>query len=162
MSTKRGNKLAAQETATGRGVTPQRHAPARHGDNSMRVYDVLRQRIATRQYAPGSRLTEAEIALEFEVSRTPVRQALHRIATAERNDTFGQQRLFADVRPDQRFRKAGMPRHHLSEILDGSFQSVAAVLAARSNSARSNIILLQQRMSPGSATLTICRVPPGR
>src|SRR5688500_14255183 len=80
MSIKRGNKLAAQETATGRGVTPQRHAPARHGDNSMRVYDVLRQRIATRQYAPGSRLTEAEIAQEFEVSRTPVRQALHRLA----------------------------------------------------------------------------------
>ena len=78
MSTKRGNKLAAQET--GRGVTPQRHAPARHGDNSMRVYDVLRQRIATRQYAPGSRLTEAEIAQEFEISRTPVRQALHRLA----------------------------------------------------------------------------------
>ena len=46
----------------------------------MRVYDVLRQRIATRQYAPGSRLTEAEIADEFEVSRTPVRQALHRLA----------------------------------------------------------------------------------
>ena len=45
----------------------------------MRVYDVLRQRIATRQYAPGSRLTEAEIAQEFEVSRTPVRQALFRL-----------------------------------------------------------------------------------
>lgn len=82
MSTKRRTKLAGPEAASaaGRGVTPQRHAPARHGDNSMRVYDVLRQRIATRQYAPGSRLTEAEIAEEFEVSRTPVRQALHRLA----------------------------------------------------------------------------------
>jgi DNA-binding GntR family transcriptional regulator len=58
----------------------QRHAPARHGDNSLRVYDVLRQRIATRHYAPGARLTEAEIAGEFEISRTPVRQALHRLA----------------------------------------------------------------------------------
>ena len=57
-----------------------RHAPVRHGDNSLRVYDVLRQRIATRQYAPGERLTEAELAREFEVSRTPVRQALHRLA----------------------------------------------------------------------------------
>src|ERR671923_2383300 len=82
MTTKRRNRLAEAETAsaTARSVTPQRHAPARHGDNSMRVYDVLRQRIATRQYAPGSRLTEAEIAQEFEVSRTPVRQALHRLA----------------------------------------------------------------------------------
>src|SRR5690242_16727137 len=82
MSTKRGKRLAGPETAaeTSRGTTPQRHAPARHGDNSMRVYDVLRQRIATRQYAPGIRLTEAEIAKEFEISRTPVRQALHRLA----------------------------------------------------------------------------------
>src|SRR5882724_11455234 len=82
MTTKRSKRLAGAEMASGtaRGVTPQRHAPARHGDNSMRVYDVLRTRIATRQYAPGSRLTEAEIADEFEVSRTPVRQALHRLA----------------------------------------------------------------------------------
>jgi DNA-binding GntR family transcriptional regulator len=56
------------------------HGPVRHGDNSLRVYDVLRQRIATRQYAPGERLTEAEIAREFDISRTPVRQALHRLA----------------------------------------------------------------------------------
>ncbi|MBL9035150.1 MAG: GntR family transcriptional regulator [Rhodospirillaceae bacterium] len=64
--------------ATPRG--PAQHAPVRHGDNSLRVYDVLRQRIATRQYAPGERLTEAEIAAEFSISRTPVRQALHRLA----------------------------------------------------------------------------------
>lgn len=57
----------------------KRHAPVRHGDNSLRVYDALRQRIATRRYAPGQRLTEAEIASEFEISRTPVRQALHRL-----------------------------------------------------------------------------------
>ena len=56
------------------------HAPARHGGNAVRVYDVLRQRIATRQYAPGDRLTEADIAKEFGISRTPVRQALHRLA----------------------------------------------------------------------------------
>lgn len=61
-------------------VPAKRHGPVRHGDNSLRVYDVLRQRIATRQYAPGDRLTEAEIAKEFEISRTPVRQALHRLA----------------------------------------------------------------------------------
>jgi len=58
----------------------KRHAPVRHGDNSLRVYDALRQRIATRHYTPGQRLTEAEIASEFEISRTPVRQALHRLA----------------------------------------------------------------------------------
>lgn len=57
-----------------------RQSQVRHGDSSLRVYGVLRLRIATRHYAPGERLTEAEIAREFEVSRTPVRQALHRLA----------------------------------------------------------------------------------
>src|SRR5687768_1083870 len=83
MTVKRRNQLApsdAIEIAPSKGATGQRRAPARHGGNAVRVYDVLRQRIATRQYAPGSRLTEADIAREFEISRTPVRQALHRLA----------------------------------------------------------------------------------
>jgi len=50
-----------------------------HGTNASAVYDILRQRIGTSFYAPGSRLTEVEIAKEFGVSRTPVRQALHRL-----------------------------------------------------------------------------------
>jgi DNA-binding GntR family transcriptional regulator len=58
-------------------------APARatvpHGTNASAVYESLRQRIGTSFYAPGSRLTEVEIAREFGVSRTPVRQALHRL-----------------------------------------------------------------------------------
>src|SRR5574338_1234716 len=82
MTGRRGNNMSAPDAASGaeRAIAQQRHAPARHGDNSMRIYEVLHQRIATRQYIPGSRLTEAEIAAEFEVSRTPVRQALHRLA----------------------------------------------------------------------------------
>lgn len=50
-----------------------------HGNNANAVYEILRQRIGTSIYAPGSRLTEVEIAKEFGVSRTPVRQALHRL-----------------------------------------------------------------------------------
>ena len=70
----------SSQPRTSNAAPAKRHAPVRHGDNSLRVYDALRQRIATRQYAPGERLTEAEIAQEFEISRTPVRQALHRLA----------------------------------------------------------------------------------
>jgi DNA-binding GntR family transcriptional regulator len=83
MTVKRRNQLApsdAIEIAAPKGAAGRRRAPARHGGNAVRVYDVLRQRIATRQSAPGSRLTEADIAREFEISRTPVRQALHRLA----------------------------------------------------------------------------------
>jgi DNA-binding GntR family transcriptional regulator len=41
-----------------------------------RVYDQLRLRIATRAYPPGARLSESDLATEFGLSRTPVRQAL--------------------------------------------------------------------------------------
>lgn len=54
-------------------------AAVTHGNNANAVYETLRQRIGTSVYAPGSRLTEVEIAKEFGVSRTPVRQALHRL-----------------------------------------------------------------------------------
>lgn len=83
MTVKRRNQLApsdAIENAAENAAPGRRRAPARHGGNAVRVYDVLRQRIATRHYAPGTRLTEADIAREFEISRTPVRQALHRLA----------------------------------------------------------------------------------
>jgi DNA-binding GntR family transcriptional regulator len=50
-----------------------------HGANSNTVYEALRQRIATSYYPPGSRLTEVDLAAEFGLSRTPVRQALHRL-----------------------------------------------------------------------------------
>jgi DNA-binding GntR family transcriptional regulator len=66
------------------GVLPERPLPppraaVPHGTNANAVYETLRQRIGTSFYAPGSRLTEVEIAREFGVSRTPVRQALHRL-----------------------------------------------------------------------------------
>lgn len=44
------------------------------------IFDQLRQRIATRTYPPGMRLSESDLAAEFGLSRTPVRQALQRLA----------------------------------------------------------------------------------
>nr|WP_298684862.1 GntR family transcriptional regulator [uncultured Dongia sp.] len=46
-----------------------------------KIYELLRQRIATRSYPPGTRLSESDLAAEFGLSRTPVRQALQRLAT---------------------------------------------------------------------------------
>ncbi|WP_134680354.1 GntR family transcriptional regulator [Paracoccus ravus] len=44
------------------------------------IYDILSQRIAERALAPGASLTETVLASEFGLSRTPVREALHRLA----------------------------------------------------------------------------------
>lgn len=65
---------------------PRDEAAAKLGDASFRsnaamIYDAMRQRIATRQYTPGTWLKEQDIAAEFGVSRTPVRQALQQLET---------------------------------------------------------------------------------
>ena len=54
---------------------------ARVSVSPAQIYDQLRQRIATRTYPPGMRLSESDLANEFGLSRTPVRQALQRLAT---------------------------------------------------------------------------------
>ncbi|WP_237104489.1 GntR family transcriptional regulator [Nonomuraea sp. MG754425] len=46
-----------------------------------RVYRYLRQRITTGQYAGGFRLVEEQIADDLGVSRTPIREALQRLAS---------------------------------------------------------------------------------
>lgn len=44
-----------------------------------KAYEVIRNEIIEGHYAPGDRITEAEIVESAEVSRTPVREALHRL-----------------------------------------------------------------------------------
>jgi DNA-binding GntR family transcriptional regulator len=48
---------------------------------SDRLYRILRDRICTLIYPPGMRLSEEELAAEFNVSRTPVRRVLTRLET---------------------------------------------------------------------------------
>lgn len=43
------------------------------------AYEQIRQAIVEGQYAPGQRLIEQRIAEELQLSRTPVREALHRL-----------------------------------------------------------------------------------
>src|SRR5215468_9750122 len=44
------------------------------------IYETLRDRICLLEYPPGTVLREAELAAEFEVSRTPIRAVLQRLA----------------------------------------------------------------------------------
>jgi DNA-binding GntR family transcriptional regulator len=50
------------------------------GTATQRVYDGIYTAILERRLAPGAWLRETELALSFDVSRTVVRQALHRLA----------------------------------------------------------------------------------
>ncbi|TKB08700.1 MAG: GntR family transcriptional regulator [Mesorhizobium sp.] len=46
---------------------------------AMEIHRVLRDRICLLRYRPGELLVETELATEFNVSRTPIRQALQRL-----------------------------------------------------------------------------------
>jgi DNA-binding GntR family transcriptional regulator len=58
-------------------AAPPRQLSAR--ERFERIYSILRDRICLLDYAPGSHLSEEELAQEFEVSRTPVRRVLARL-----------------------------------------------------------------------------------
>lgn len=51
-----------------------------HSRMSEKLKETLEERIVTGQYLPGMRLDETELATEFSVSRTPVREALIQLA----------------------------------------------------------------------------------
>jgi DNA-binding GntR family transcriptional regulator len=57
---------------------PKKKRPGR-GGSSDRVYDHLRDLIVWGRLAPGSRIVENDIAVHLDVSRTPIRSALHRL-----------------------------------------------------------------------------------
>jgi DNA-binding GntR family transcriptional regulator len=64
-----------------KGADRETGAPGGYRSNALLIYETMRQRIATRAYPPGAWLKEQEIAAEFSVSRTPVRQALQQLET---------------------------------------------------------------------------------
>ena len=51
-----------------------------HSRRSEQLREAIEERIATGRYQPGMRLDETELANEFEVSRTPIREALMQLA----------------------------------------------------------------------------------
>lgn len=66
-------------TAKKRKVQPSRIGRPR-GSGSQRVFDAVRVAILRLDIAPGSALDEAQLAKQFRVSRTPVREALIRLS----------------------------------------------------------------------------------
>lgn len=60
-------------------ASAQHETDTNKGHSYRDIYKEIRDRICLLQYPPGSLLTENQLATEFEVSRTPIRQALHRL-----------------------------------------------------------------------------------
>jgi DNA-binding GntR family transcriptional regulator len=66
--------------STPRTRTPRRSPPAPRGSRVEAAYAALRQRILDNVYPPGHRALEGELADDLGISRTPVREALIRLA----------------------------------------------------------------------------------
>ena len=60
---------------------PRLHEPRMYTTSADYVYTELRHQIITKQAPPGRRLPEVNIAVQMGVSRTPVREALRRLAS---------------------------------------------------------------------------------
>jgi DNA-binding GntR family transcriptional regulator len=115
---------------SGRGGQRQSHAET--------VYDALKQAILSGALAPGATLREEEIARRYQVSRTPVREALSRLESetlAERHQGSGL--LVSELGPDDI-----VDLYVLREALEG----LAARLAA---SRRTEIDLARLEVAQG-------------
>jgi DNA-binding GntR family transcriptional regulator len=73
------------------GFSPQRVprvAPDRPAQKAEQIYELLRQDIVRLAMVPGAVISEKELCLKFAVSRTPVREALKRLADEDLVDVF--------------------------------------------------------------------------
>lgn len=67
---------------------PRAETERRRGSGVKRVYDLLREQILTLELQPGSILDEIQLAERFGMSRTPIREALVRLAGEGLIDTL--------------------------------------------------------------------------
>jgi DNA-binding GntR family transcriptional regulator len=88
-----------------------------------KAYDILKQRVVGGTYAPGAQLKEEHLARELDVSRTPIRAALHRLVEDG----------LATADPHRGVRVAEWTEADIEETFDlrGLLEAHAAGLAAR-------------------------------
>jgi DNA-binding GntR family transcriptional regulator len=99
------------------------HRPLPKGERRGHVYDSLRDRILSLELQPGSTLDETTLGNELNVSRTPLREALVRLAAEG----------LVDVLPNRGARVAPIELSQLQEHLEAFelIQRTATVLAAQ-------------------------------
>lgn len=105
------------------------------------IYDRLYSAIVSLQMPPGMSLQEKRIAEEFGVSRTPVREALLRLAEAGLVDIFPQSGTFVSLVPVAAIPEAVVIR----KALEGTTVEKTALIATRADIARLDAIIARQR-----------------
>ena len=101
---------------------------------SQRLRDEIEGLIATGQLTPGERLDEVQLATRFNVSRTPIRQALHELAASG----------LVDIRPRRGATVARMGPEQMIEMFEvmAELEAMSARLSVRRMSERDRADLL--------------------
>lgn len=105
------------------------------------AYEMLRRALRDKQYRPGDRIREAEVAKQLGISRTPVREAMNRL-TSERLLVESQSRgiMVAKLRK-QDVREL----YALREVLEGTAAGFAAAHASEDEIAAMHSCLEQSK-----------------
>jgi DNA-binding GntR family transcriptional regulator len=105
------------------------------GTRSERVRELIEEGIATGEFPPGMRLDETELAERFDVSRTPLREALFQLASAG----------IVVMQPRRGTVVAEVTPHRLVEMFEvmGELEAMCGRLAARRMSALDHQHLLE-------------------
>lgn len=109
----------ASTTAGSRDIAMERRATTR----SEHVRELLEEGIATGAFPPGMRLDEVELAQKFDVSRTPLREALFQLASAG----------IVEMQPRRGTVVAEVSPHRMVEMFEvmGELEAMCGRLAAR-------------------------------
>lgn len=99
----------------------------KHSNLSQRIYEILKNQITNEELTPGQRLLDDKLASSFGVSRTPVREALTRLASEDlveitpRSGIYVKKLTKKDVEEIYKIRKAleGLAAREATSIIDG-------------------------------------------
>jgi DNA-binding GntR family transcriptional regulator len=134
---------ATAEVAAGRASPVRRERPSRRGlTRADTVYEGLYEAIENLSLVPGTPLQEKTLTERFAVSRTPVREALIRLAEDGLVDVFPQSGTFVSRIPVEAIPEAALIRQALEDM---AVQRTAG-RATPAELARLDVLLTEQRL----------------
>jgi DNA-binding GntR family transcriptional regulator len=138
-----GADQAAPQTTRNRAPgRPDRRPPGRRPTAADLVYEALYEAIGTMELVPGTPLQEKTLTQRFGVSRTPVREALIRLAEDGLVDVFPQSGTFVSRVPVEVLPEAAQIRQALEDMAVRR----TAEIASPADLARLDVLLMQQQL----------------
>src|SRR5665213_1980394 len=140
-----------EETVRALTAGPRRGGRPRAATAASKIYSELRAELVSLQRRPGEVVSEAEIALSYGVSRTPVREAILKLSDEGLLEIFPQSGIFVSHIPLAALPEAIIVR----KALEATTAQMAAERATRSQVLALHSILQRQREANAAANTDI-------